>query len=273
MSYETALDQLKILQRKVWSELHALKGASVTQATIDQIERCFREIIEDVKDLSYQIQDERLARKMQSFEDQMNALSQPIEIQTLADAIDRSLRIIEMFSEVSLAPTREGGLLAPFDTEKDSAEQLQGSEKKVFIVLGHDEIALSKTENLLRKLALEPIVLRDRANEGHTIIEKFERNSDVGFAIVLMTSDDVGGLSKDSVKPRARQNVILELGYFIAKLSRKRVAILKSDGVEAPSDIFGLVYTSLDKAGAWQWTIARELKNAGYTIDLNHVLQ
>jgi predicted nucleotide-binding protein len=91
----------------------------------------------------------------------------------------------------------------------------------------------------LEKLDLRPIILHEQPNKGRTVIEKFEAHSDVGFAVVLLTPDDVGGLasSPDKLSRRARQNVILELGYFIGKLGRAKVCALYKEGVEIPSDI------------------------------------
>ncbi|MEL7433910.1 MAG: TIR domain-containing protein, partial [Chloroflexota bacterium] len=73
-------------------------------------------------------------------------------------------------------------------------------------------------------------------------------------------------------KTRARQNVILELGFFIGRLGRERVFVLhkRDDNFELPSDIFGVLYTPYDgDAGGWQFQLVKELKNVGYDIDMN----
>ena len=92
--------------------------------------------------------------------------------------------------------------------------------KKVFVIHGRDEGIKSTVARFLEKLGLEAIVLHEQANAGRTVIEKFEDFARVGFAVVLLTPDDRGGLQNDGAdfKPRARQNVIFELGYFIGKL-------------------------------------------------------
>jgi predicted nucleotide-binding protein len=105
------------------------------------------------------------------------------------------------------------------------------------------------------------------------LIEKFEVYADVGFAVVLLTPDDVGAPASEANKPasmkrRARQNVILELGYFIGRLSRRRVCALYKQGVEIPSDYEGVVYVELDPAGAWHVRLAQELSEAGVPISL-----
>jgi predicted nucleotide-binding protein len=117
----------------------------------------------------------------------------------------------------------------------------------VFIVHGHNNEAKEKTARLLQKLSLNPIILHEKPNEGQTIIEKFEKNSEVGFAIILLTFDDLGNSKKvDKLLPRARQNVILEMGYFIGKLGRHRVCSLYEPDVELPSDFNGVLYVEYD---------------------------
>ncbi|MBI5303452.1 MAG: nucleotide-binding protein [Chloroflexi bacterium] len=147
-------------------------------------------------------------------------------------------------------------------------------ESKVFIVHGHDEAAKESAARFVEKLGLEAIILHEQPNAGRTIIEKFEDHSNVGFAIVLLTPDDVGSPKDKSseTKPRARQNVILELGYFMGKLGRGRVCALYKEDVDIPSDYKGVAYISMDSAGAWRMALAKEIKNAGIEIDLNKVL-
>ena len=116
-------------------------------------------------------------------------------------------------------------------------------------------------------MGIEIIILHEQPNQGRTIIEKFEAHSDVGFAIVLLTPDDLGGQSSNRLLPRARQNVILELGYFIARLGRNRVCALKKDAVELPSDILGVVWLPFDEQGRWRRKLAQELEAANFNID------
>lgn len=154
----------------------------------------------------------------------------------------------------------------------DNGVTIKKSNNKVFVVHGHDDLTLVETENLMRKLGLVPIILKDQANGGlNTIIEKFEQNSDVGFAIVLFTSDDIGYKKDDAVsaKTRARQNVVFELGYFAAKLGRKNVAIINDGVEELPSDIQGVTYTP--NSADWKYKVAIELRQAGLDVDMNKV--
>ena len=144
--------------------------------------------------------------------------------------------------------------------------------RKVFVVHGHDEAARESVARFLEQTNFEPIILHEQANKGQTIIEMIEEHGDVGFAVVLLTADDLGGEDEYHLAPRARQNVIFELGYFIARLGRKRVAALKQDSVEVPSDFSGVVYLTYDSRKAWKEALARELKAAGFEIDWNKVM-
>lgn len=142
--------------------------------------------------------------------------------------------------------------------------------KKVFIVHGHDEGARETLARFLEKLDFEAVILHEQANRGGTVIEKIEANRDVGFAVVLLTPDDVGrSVKEEELKSRARQNVLLELGYFICHLGRDRVCTLKRGNVDIPSDFAGVVWENMDDTGGWRLALARELKAAGHEVDLN----
>ena len=81
----------------------------------------------------------------------------------------------------------------------------------------------------VERLGLEAVILHEKSNRGQTLIEKIERYFDVGFAVVLLSPDDTGYANAEgpkSARPRARQNVILELGYFAGKLGRENVVAL-----------------------------------------------
>ncbi|TDG05286.1 hypothetical protein E1N52_26485 [Paraburkholderia guartelaensis] len=141
---------------------------------------------------------------------------------------------------------------------------------KVFIVHGHDGEARETVARYLHGLGFEPVILHEQANQGRTVIEKIEANRDVGFAVVLLTPDDVGrSVKEDELKPRARQNVLLELGYFICHLGRERVCALRRGNVDIPSDFAGVVWESMDDGGGWRLALARELRAAGHEVDLN----
>ena len=150
-------------------------------------------------------------------------------------------------------------------------EHLQS--KEIFLVHGHDEGSREAVARFLERLGLAPVVLHEHANRGQTIIEKVEAHSRVGFAVVLLTPDDEGNARGEAPRPRARQNVILELGYFLAKLERSRVCALLKGDIEVPSDFGGVLYVKMDGSDAWKMALGRELRAAGYKIDWNLVMQ
>ena len=149
--------------------------------------------------------------------------------------------------------------------------------KRVFIVHGHDESMKQSVARTIEKIGLEPIILHEKPNEGNTIIEKFTKYSDVNFAIVLLSPDDIA-YPKDSKegkkKYRARQNVILELGYFLGKLGRnKTMALYKpEENFEMPSDYSGVLFLQFELNGRWEIDLIRELKACGYDVDANSLI-
>lgn len=150
----------------------------------------------------------------------------------------------------------------------------EGNKRQVFIVHGHDESAQNKAARFIEKLGFEAIILHEKASSGKTIIEKIEYYSDVGFAIVLYTPDDVGSVKSkpDNLNVRARQNVVFEHGYLIGKLGRENVTALVDGKLELPNDISGVVYIGLDDASAWRLQLAKEMKQSGYNIDMNKLI-
>lgn len=144
--------------------------------------------------------------------------------------------------------------------------------RKVFVVHGHDNEAKEGTARFLGRLGLHPIILHEQPSSGRTVIEKFETYSDdIAFAVVLLTPDDLGNAASDptNLKARARQNVIMELGYFMGRLGRPRVCALYKGGVELPSDYQGVIYVEMDPAGAWKAKLAQEFVQAKLPIDLS----
>lgn len=157
-------------------------------------------------------------------------------------------------------------------------EEIRTLNNNIFIVHGHNEAMKHSVARIVEKLDLNPIILHEQPNEGFTIIEKFISNSNVGFAIILMSADDVGYSKVDGktkVKDRARQNVIYELGFFTAKLGRKRVVALveNSNKFETPSDIQGVIYIPFDgNDGKWKFDLAKELIESGYDLNIKKIM-
>ena len=184
----------------------------------------------------------------------------------ISDSIDEAIGIIESDDDFL-------NKLYPKISPK-SLNNLTKTSDKVFIVHGRNNEVKETVARFIEKLNLNPIILHEQPNGGKTIIEKFEDFSDVGFAIILMTPDDKGYLAEkeNTIKDRARQNVIFEHGYFIGKLGRHRVVALVKGDLELPSDISGVLYLGIDNGGAWKFGLAKEMKNAGYNIDLNKLV-
>lgn len=150
--------------------------------------------------------------------------------------------------------------------------------RRVFVVHGRDEDLKNSMARFLERLELDVIILGEQPNQGKTIIEKFEANADVKCAVILLSPDDVGCLgaeyteSSENLKSRARQNAILELGYFIGKLGRENVFAICKGTLELPSDLHGVIYIPFDPSGGWKLMIAKELKASGLMIDMNKAI-
>ena len=157
----------------------------------------------------------------------------------------------------------------------DKSISLPLSNNRVFLVHGHNEAVMHASARFIEGLGLQAIILREQPNQGRTIIEKFVDYSDVAFAVILLTADDRGGPAAhmyDDQKKRARQNVILEMGFFLGKLGRDRVCALYEEGVEVPSDYHGVLFIPIDDSQDWRLLLAKEMKAAGLSIDLNKAI-
>ena len=146
----------------------------------------------------------------------------------------------------------------------------------VYISHVRDEEDMTTLVKFIEDLGLKPTVLDEQPSNDLTVIDSLERYADdTGFAIALLTPDDVGALKDEAgrqLNPRARQNVLLELGYLIGKLNPNQVCILYKDGVELPSDIHGVVlYVPMDNADAWKMKLSQGMRKAGLPVDMNWV--
>ena len=173
--------------------------------------------------------------------------------------------------------------IAEEDTASIETSKNVIDKNKVFVVYGHNDALRVEVSRTIEQLGLIPIVLQEQEDFGNTIIEKFETHaSDIGFAVVLLTADDIGVSRKDlakekndykaEYKPRARQNVIFEMGYFIGKLDRAHVFELLEEGIETPGDLDGALYTMVDSEGVWKYKLAKRLKALGYVITIDNIL-
>ena len=171
-------------------------------------------------------------------------------------------------------------LLQDFLSEIPDSQANQSPKSKstmgsdVFIVHGHDNEAKQETARLIEKLNLNAVILHERPNKGRTVIEKLVGESQsAGYAIIILTPDDIGFIKgkESEVEERARQNVVLELGYFLGKLERERVCILLKGSTSIPSDFSGVLYIKMDSAGKWKYDLANEMKEVGFNINLDNI--
>lgn len=162
----------------------------------------------------------------------------------------------------------EESVRAPAYSSRAAALVDEPKSQQVFIVHGRNSEVKETVARFLDRLQVSYCILHERPDDGKTIIEKLlDHAQQAGFAIVIVTPDDIGALAGGTPSGRARQNVIFELGLFIGLLGRNKVRIVKRGDVEIPSDLHGVLYTDLDPNEGWRMTLARELKNAGIEFD------
>jgi predicted nucleotide-binding protein len=196
----------------------------------------------------------------------MRELSLTEKLHDLRHDIGEKLHRIESIQErLELMPLAVG-------VTRRAVSGSRPNSNRAFIVHGHDDAARESVARFLEKLGVEAVVLHEQATSGRSILEKLEHYADVDFAVVLLTPDDIGeakDVTPGKLQPRARQNVVLELGYFIGKLGRAKVCALHRAPLELPSEFLGIGYVPFDSGGGWQLQLARELRAAGFTVDLN----
>ena len=187
---------------------------------------------------------------------------------------------VEFKSAVEAFVNGEGSEVEPKNqtsaTPLEPMEPAVAMERRVFVVHGHDIEARNDLELILRRVQVNPIILQNIPGVGDTLIEKLESLTGADFACVLLTPDDIGASAStpDSLRPRARQNVVLELGMVLSRLGRRSVAILvKGDNLEKPSDIDGLIYIPFkNKVTEASSALGAALATAGFEIDVRDLL-
>lgn len=236
------------------------------QKTIMELKRVILDIENYNKEWRYTNELERLINRMNTLSNQLNLMVFKFEDfhysstkKTInATGFDSLLRHTKILKEALSG--------APLPTNETKNKQ---NNDKVFIVHGRDNQAKLEAENMIHRNGLEPVVLDRSVNSGLTLIEKFEKCSDVKYVIVLLTPDDIGALiekdkqlSELNLQFRARQNVIFELGYFYGKLGRSKVCCIQNAKVELPSDIKGIAYLSYQKTvDEIEHKLMQEIKN------------
>ncbi len=203
-------------------------------------------------------------------------------------------RIIGIFQQIS-SGNEEVGLderrLANFATasSEESASTSQPisdnekeSPRSAFVVHGHDENMLNSVCSFLSDVGVDPVVLRNEASEHTTLIQKFmDHGKKAKFAIILISADDIGAglfqyddpnVSDRALQFRARQNVILELGFFYGMLSFQHVFVLEKNpqrnfpNFERPSDLDGMLFHSFDEGAIWRECLTEKLVKRGFKL-------
>ena len=265
VSKQTALDQLKAciesmpgLQQAGWESPEFMRWRNDTTAAVRHI---FTDEPDRVKDFSWRLS--VIHRPALGEQDRE-------ESDVFADGLKRTRVTLEsMLREVEeFWPDSTGqGAVGP-----GSGRTVGPSSREVFVVHGHDDGMKNTVARFLEKLELIPVILHERPDSGRTVIEKLLGESEAAaYAVVLLTPDDEGRLrgSGGLPRPRARQNVVFELGYLLGKLGRSRVKALYVEGVELPSDYEGVLYIPVDAGDAWKLQLCREMKQAGLDVDAN----
>jgi predicted nucleotide-binding protein len=197
------------------------------------------------------------------------------EIKDFRGDVTRSLRRLEsiierldLFDEPEPDSSARTGATSPGATATAAAN----TKPRVFLVHGHDAAIKHEVARFLERQNVDVVILHEQANIGRTLMEKLEAYAGVAFAVVLLTPDDVGAAKAPkkpgALRPRARQNVVFELGYFFGRLGRQRVAAIFAGEIDKPTDIDGLVYID-GQTAAWKFDLSRELRAAGIDVDLN----
>ena len=173
-----------------------------------------------------------------------------IDQEKIRKARGRGGAVARVKSKGQLKVARQGDPLA----RRRSAR----TRSRVFVTHGHNSALRTQVVDLLERVNLDPVVLESQPNDGRTVVEKFETHANVAAAVVIMTGDDVGGKAGEDAKPRARQNVLLELGYFLGKLGRERVVLLHDGEAEIPSNLAGVL--TVRSSQDWRISLLRELR-------------
>lgn len=218
-------------------------------------------------------------RRFRDIEYLLDGQSAPLTGSTIhhihfGERVDEAVGVIEAaIFEIEMLDalvTSKGNDMTPELASADAAT--------VFVVHGHDESHKFQVVRLIeRATSREAVILHEAPNNGATLLEKFERHAaTAAFAVVILTADDLGTVANqadptNALKPRGRQNVVFELGFFFGQLGRTRVAVLHESGIELPSDLHGLGYIELDSGGGWKQLLARELAAAGIEVDFGRI--
>lgn len=162
------------------------------------------------------------------------------------------------------------GSISTKDEQPKTSDNIKNPQIKIFIIHGHDDHLKKEVQLLLSRAEIDDIVLHEQPDRGRTIIDKLiEETEGASYAIALLCPED----EIDDGTKRARQNVILEIGYFLGKLGKSKVRLIKKGDVDIPSDLRGILYTEYDEKGAWKTNILKEIQAVGIDINIDKTLR
>ena len=241
-----ALDRLKALKNDIFFMMHE----SVRSPSFTKWERSTRKTIEMIFD-----------KDSDDVVQFISLFSLVANTRQFADALQRAEAMLEsMIEEIEETWTRD-------DDHRVLPSSPVQDPKKVFLVHGHDSGVKNAVARFLQENGLTVVILDEIPGQGRTIIEKVEDHSSVGYAVVLMTPDDIAtGPDGGELDYRARQNVIFELGFFMGKLQRGRVCVIAKESIELPSNYWGVEYIPWDAGEGWKYKLQRELKAANLDV-------
>jgi predicted nucleotide-binding protein len=153
----------------------------------------------------------------------------------------------------------------------------------VFVVHGHDDEALQSVKSYLAEIGVNQVILQDFEEPGDSLLRRFLKVAEeAAFAVVVLSPDDIGAAlvhydapkgGQNALRYRARQNVVLELGFFLGKLKDfNKVFVLRKahrepwPEFEMPSDLAGAIFKDLDQDGRWRSLLKTALVKNGIEI-------
>lgn len=264
--------------RGFWQESNDLTLGLVLKGLIDYYdEKRSSSTYFDTTDYSNDLRDKclRISNQLSRGTYSAQLGSKPSQAPFTHDPTQQTIPVRQIFQQTVQAPVQQPyqAQAQPRSTGKSmNKPQSQTRQQKVFIVHGHDELLRFQVEHFVRTIGLKPIVLMNQASGGNTIIEKIEEYGEADYAIVLYTLCDEGRkIGTSEFKGRARQNVVFEHGYFIARLGRNKVSAMVKAGVEIQNDIQGVVYIGVETD--WQTQLMKEFRKAELKFDANALIE
>ncbi len=249
---------------QIKTAFHTFEGAGLPSVSVIYDSQKFQEWIEELK---YELQQLLISSKDPFIEEIYDFASQKFN----GWSDKRIFSLLE--SKLKVIQKRQRRF---FPEAYEDHKEGQNMKSQIFIVHGHDEAAKESAARIVERLGYEAVVLHEQPSAGKTIIEKIESYiKDVVFAIILYTECDIGrdkNSSIDDEKFRARQNVIFEHGLLTGNLGRDHVIALVKGNVEIPSDLAGIVYTSMDEGGAWKMELVKNMQAVGLDASVDKLL-